>query len=196
MDQKQSLDQFKGQNRLPRFAVPNLYDLHLKIDLDSCTFSGVLQISLSIVEETRFLVLNSLELGIDQVYFTSNSAHQVFDVSSMIYVGNCLDFCSSWVLSEVCFSSNFDCGRFALVRLFRTMKMRYWYCVLMEFFLLVKEYSGSDSLGFSIISWRVSIDGALCNLMLLAKIEIFDVYSFTLYQLNGDWIIFFVSCQL
>lgn len=68
------MDQFKGQTRLPKFAVPARYDLHLKLDLISCTFSGSLQINLRIVEETRFLVLNALELDIGEVFFTPNSS--------------------------------------------------------------------------------------------------------------------------
>ncbi|XP_050380494.1 aminopeptidase M1-like [Argentina anserina] len=72
MEQKQSIEQFKGQARLPGFAVPKHYDLHLKLDLSACTFSGTVQINLSIVEETKILVLNALELDVHQVWFTNS----------------------------------------------------------------------------------------------------------------------------
>lgn len=76
MEQKQSIEQFKGQARLPKFAIPKHYDLHLKLDLSACTFSGTVQINLSIIEETKFLVLNALELDVHQVCFTSSHSQQ------------------------------------------------------------------------------------------------------------------------
>ncbi|KAK7255647.1 hypothetical protein RIF29_29062 [Crotalaria pallida] len=69
---KQSIDQFKGQTRLPNFAVPKRYELHLKPDLTACTFSGTVQINLDIIESTNFLVLNSLELAIQNSWFTNS----------------------------------------------------------------------------------------------------------------------------
>ncbi|KAJ1401020.1 aminopeptidase M1-like isoform X1 [Sesbania bispinosa] len=72
MEQKQSIDQFKGQTRLPNFAIPKRYELHLTPDLSACTFSGTVQISLTINENTKFLVLNSLELVILNTWFTSS----------------------------------------------------------------------------------------------------------------------------
>ncbi|KAK4395091.1 Aminopeptidase M1 [Sesamum angolense] len=38
--EEQKLEQFKGQARLPEFAVPKRYDLTIKLDLSACTFSG------------------------------------------------------------------------------------------------------------------------------------------------------------
>lgn len=70
MEQKQTIEQFKGETRLPKFAVPKRYDLHLKPDLSMCAFSGTVQISLTINEITEFLVLNALELVIQRVCFT------------------------------------------------------------------------------------------------------------------------------
>ncbi|CAK9179919.1 unnamed protein product [Ilex paraguariensis] len=63
----QKLEQFKGQNRLPKFAIPKRYDLTLKPDLSACTYSGLVQIELSVVHVTQFLVLNALELDIHEV---------------------------------------------------------------------------------------------------------------------------------
>jgi puromycin-sensitive aminopeptidase len=70
------VEQFKGQARLPRFAIPISYHLYLKLDLTACTFSGTVQVHLNILEHTKFLVLNVLELDVHQVCFT-NSNHQV-----------------------------------------------------------------------------------------------------------------------
>ncbi|KAM4110853.1 hypothetical protein ACJW30_05G023000 [Castanea mollissima] len=74
---KQSIEQFKGQTRLPKFAIPTSYDLYLKLDLTACTFSGTVQVNLNIIEHTKFLVLNVLELDVHQVWFT-NSNHQTY----------------------------------------------------------------------------------------------------------------------
>lgn len=72
------MEQFKGQTRLPEFAIPERYDLHLKLDLSACTFSGTVVVDLSIVEVTKFLVLNALELNVHRVWFT-NSHNQVIN---------------------------------------------------------------------------------------------------------------------
>ncbi|XP_057455124.1 aminopeptidase M1-like isoform X2 [Lotus japonicus] len=81
MEQKQNIDQFKGQTRLPSFAIPKRYELHLIPDLTACTFSGTVQISLSINENTKFIVLNALELFVLNVSFTNtHGQHTPCDV--------------------------------------------------------------------------------------------------------------------
>ena len=70
--EEQSLEQFKAQTRLPKFAIPKRYDLTLTPDLSACTFSGTVLIDLEIVQSTKFLVLNALELAITQVSFTDS----------------------------------------------------------------------------------------------------------------------------
>ncbi|KHG26005.1 Puromycin-sensitive aminopeptidase [Gossypium arboreum] len=75
MDQKQNIEQFKGQPRLPKFAIPKRYDLYLKLDLSACTFSGSVHINLSIVETTKFIVLNACELVVHEVFFTTSLNH-------------------------------------------------------------------------------------------------------------------------
>ncbi|XP_071903057.1 aminopeptidase M1-like isoform X1 [Coffea arabica] len=76
MDSREKkLEQFKGQTRLPNFAVPKRYDLTLNLDLQVCTFSGIVLIDISIVQATKFLVLNTLDLAIDDVSFTSSENH-------------------------------------------------------------------------------------------------------------------------
>ncbi|XP_071711072.1 aminopeptidase M1-like [Rutidosis leptorrhynchoides] len=75
--QQQKLNDFKGQNRLPKFAIPHRYDLTLKPDLQVCTFSGHVTVELSILDPTRFLVLNSIDLVIHDTHFTGSNNHKV-----------------------------------------------------------------------------------------------------------------------
>ncbi|ONK59336.1 uncharacterized protein A4U43_C08F5390 [Asparagus officinalis] len=65
MGEEQSIDQFKGQSRLPKFATPRRYDLKLKPDLSTCKFTGTLDITVDVVADTRFLVLNAADLTVD-----------------------------------------------------------------------------------------------------------------------------------
>ncbi|KAL5559483.1 hypothetical protein UlMin_035694 [Ulmus minor] len=58
------MEQFKGQSRLPKFAVPKRYDIRLKPDLNSCKFTGSVAIDVDIVAETRFLVLNVADISV------------------------------------------------------------------------------------------------------------------------------------
>ncbi|KAK9131306.1 hypothetical protein Sjap_011793 [Stephania japonica] len=74
MDQ---IEQFKSQTRLPTFAIPKHYDLKLKINLSACTFEGIVDITLDIVEETKFLVLNVLELTVSEVTFKGSDHQEV-----------------------------------------------------------------------------------------------------------------------
>ena len=73
MELKQSVEQFKGQTRLPKLAIPTSYDLYLKLDLTACTFSGAVQVNLNILEHTKYLVLNALELDVHKVWFTKSN---------------------------------------------------------------------------------------------------------------------------
>ncbi|KAG8375703.1 hypothetical protein BUALT_Bualt10G0128100 [Buddleja alternifolia] len=74
-EQKQKYSQFKGQSRLPKVAIPKRYDLKLKPDLIACKFAGAVKISVDVVADTKFLVLNAAELSINpkSVTFTSNN---------------------------------------------------------------------------------------------------------------------------
>ncbi|XP_038896093.1 aminopeptidase M1-like isoform X2 [Benincasa hispida] len=84
MEQKQKiLHQFKSQSRLPNFAIPIRYDLHLKTHLSACTFSGIVQITLTILHDTKFIVLNALELDVHGVSY-SNSNTQKYKPSDVI----------------------------------------------------------------------------------------------------------------
>ncbi|KAK9022672.1 hypothetical protein V6N11_002919 [Hibiscus sabdariffa] len=76
MDQKQNIEQFKGQPRLPKFAIPKSYDLYLRLDLSACTFSGLVNINLSILDSTKYVVLNACELSVHQVLFTNSLNHR------------------------------------------------------------------------------------------------------------------------
>lgn len=80
MNQKeeQKLEHFKGQSRLPKFATPHRYDLALKPNLELCNFSGSVLVDVSILESTRFLVLNSIDLVITESSFTDSNNHKIF----------------------------------------------------------------------------------------------------------------------
>ncbi|KAJ4757351.1 aminopeptidase M1 [Rhynchospora pubera] len=56
---------FRGQPRLPNFAVPRHYDIFLMPDLSACLFSGSVTITIDVLLPTRFLVLNAADLSID-----------------------------------------------------------------------------------------------------------------------------------
>ncbi|XP_047056599.1 aminopeptidase M1-C-like [Lolium rigidum] len=60
-----SPDQFRHKLRLPRFAKPSYYELRFHPDLISYTFSGVVAITVDILQTTRFLVINVVDLTID-----------------------------------------------------------------------------------------------------------------------------------
>lgn len=62
---EQKYQQFRGEARLPKFAVPKSYDIQLKPDLAACKFSGTVQIAVDVVADTKFLVLNAAELDVD-----------------------------------------------------------------------------------------------------------------------------------
>ncbi|KAF5186168.1 Aminopeptidase [Thalictrum thalictroides] len=73
MENNNGYEQFKGQSRLPKFAIPKRYDLKLKPDLIACTFTGTVEINLEIFSDTKFLVLNASQLEFDHssIYFTN-----------------------------------------------------------------------------------------------------------------------------
>ncbi|XP_009334713.2 aminopeptidase M1-like isoform X1 [Pyrus x bretschneideri] len=60
------MEQFKGQPRLPKFAVPKRYDIKLKPDLAACKFGGSVDIDLDVVADTKFIVLNAAELSVNE----------------------------------------------------------------------------------------------------------------------------------
>ncbi|PON95981.1 Peptidase M1, alanine aminopeptidase/leukotriene A4 hydrolase [Trema orientale] len=77
--------EFKGQPRLPKFALPRRYDIKLKPDLHSCKFSGSVSIDTDIVSDTRFIVLNAADLTVDSgsVSFTDTKSSKVFQPSNV-----------------------------------------------------------------------------------------------------------------
>lgn len=79
MAESQSLEQFKGQARLPKFAIPNRYEIFLKPDLNSCKFTGTVQITINIIENTQFLILNAADLTVknESFWFKSQTHSQV-----------------------------------------------------------------------------------------------------------------------
>ncbi|GLT85576.1 hypothetical protein SLE2022_037630 [Rubroshorea leprosula] len=79
------MEQFKGQPRLPKFTVPKRYDIRLKPDLSTCKFGGSVAIDLDIVDDTRFIVLNAVELSIvnASVSFSPRRSSKVFQPSKV-----------------------------------------------------------------------------------------------------------------
>jgi puromycin-sensitive aminopeptidase len=73
------MEKFKGQPRLPKFAVPKRYDIRLKPDLSACNFTGFVSIDLDIVAGTNFIVLNAAELSVasGSVSFTNRGFSKV-----------------------------------------------------------------------------------------------------------------------
>ncbi|KAI9393365.1 hypothetical protein POPTR_006G224500v4 [Populus trichocarpa] len=71
------MDQFKGQARLPKFAIPKRYDIRLKPELTACTFAGSVAIDLDIVENTNFIVLNAADLSINSASVSYSSSSKV-----------------------------------------------------------------------------------------------------------------------
>ncbi|EEF46103.1 puromycin-sensitive aminopeptidase, putative [Ricinus communis] len=84
------MDQFKGQPRLPKFAVPKRYDIRIKPDLSACTFSGTVSVDLEIVSNTKFIVLNAADLSVksNSVNFTSSSSKMVEAVKAELFEGD------------------------------------------------------------------------------------------------------------
>src|SRR4051812_14347678 len=52
-------------HRLPRAAIPTRYDLTLTPDLDAASFTGQVDVELTIAEPIRELVCNAADLAID-----------------------------------------------------------------------------------------------------------------------------------
>ena len=71
-DHEEQMKQLKGQPRLPTWVVPKHYDLTLNPNLLASNFTGSVRIHLSVLDPTRYLVLNSLDLIIHEVSFTTN----------------------------------------------------------------------------------------------------------------------------
>lgn len=81
-----SMDRFRGQPRLPKFAVPKRYDISLKPDLCLCKFSGSVAIDIDILSDTRFLVLNAADLHVHDasVSFTNRNSSKVLNRSLLL----------------------------------------------------------------------------------------------------------------
>lgn len=81
MEEQKKYEQFRGQARLPKFAVPIRYDLKLKPDLAACEFAGTVEISLDVVADTKFIVLNAADLFLDKksVRFGSQTGSKVLE---------------------------------------------------------------------------------------------------------------------
>ncbi|KAE8100058.1 hypothetical protein FH972_017987 [Carpinus fangiana] len=79
------MEQFKGQPRLPKFAVPKRYDLRLKPDLSACKFAGSVAVDLDIIAATKFIVLNAADLSLvtGSVSFANRGFSKVLEPSKI-----------------------------------------------------------------------------------------------------------------
>ncbi|CAB4290721.1 unnamed protein product [Prunus armeniaca] len=59
------MEQFKGQPRLPKFALPKGYDITFKPDLTACSFGGAVAVELDIISDIWLVVLNAADLSVD-----------------------------------------------------------------------------------------------------------------------------------
>ncbi|XP_042437231.1 aminopeptidase M1-A-like [Zingiber officinale] len=68
---QQNVEQFKGQLRLPKFAIPHNYNISISVDFSQFTFLGAIEITIDIVSPTKYLVLNFVDLVIehDSIWF-------------------------------------------------------------------------------------------------------------------------------
>lgn len=156
MAEEQNVEQFKGQARLPKFAAPKRYDLFLKPDLASCTFSGSVRIALDVVGHTRFLVLNAADLAVNEgsVWFRSSSSSEVILRSGF---SKKVSFLGFWSFSV---SVGLVCSRrFAPRRLLLWKEMRFWSLGSIDFFLEGRGFWGLGFKGRWMIRWRASIEG-------------------------------------
>lgn len=98
---EQKYEQFKGQPRLPKSVVPKRYGIKLKPDLASCTFAGTVEISVDVVAETKFIVLNAADLTVsrDGVRFTSGTKVSP-DLCVMLRINAILCLMDSLVVEE------------------------------------------------------------------------------------------------
>lgn len=70
---------FQGKVRLPISVKPSRYDLELTPKLETCKFDGQVTVTVNIVEETKYIVLNAADLTITDksVWLRSKTTHQV-----------------------------------------------------------------------------------------------------------------------
>ncbi|KAA8528872.1 hypothetical protein F0562_036227 [Nyssa sinensis] len=90
MEQTHQCEQFKGQPRLPKFLLPKRYDIKLKPDLIACKFSGTVHISVDVVADTKFIVLNAAELAIhsNSVRFLAQYGSKVLEALEVQLFGD------------------------------------------------------------------------------------------------------------
>ena len=86
---RKKYEQFVGQPRLPKFAVPKRYDITLKLDLVTCKFAGAVQISVDVVSDTNVIVLHASDLDVEpkSVRFKDQSGSKVpLNISAYLVV--------------------------------------------------------------------------------------------------------------
>jgi puromycin-sensitive aminopeptidase len=68
----------RNKFRLPRNVVPSHYDLHVKADPDSTTFSGSVSITVNVLEPTPTISINAKRLQISSASIVANNAKRRF----------------------------------------------------------------------------------------------------------------------
>src|SRR3546814_18306224 len=63
--------------RRPRRVVPRRYDLSVVPDLPSASFTGDVDIAVTVVSSTNEVVLNAIELEVDEAWVTTADGRQL-----------------------------------------------------------------------------------------------------------------------
>lgn len=144
-EQQQSVEEFKGRPRLPRFALPRRYDLTIALDLVRSNFSGAVEITIDVVSSTRFLVLNAADLSVDHqsVWFRGQGSDR------QVALALASQFASVKGRSLLSLSLLIGSSRrrkpSAPRRSLKSTRTRFWFLGLMIFCPSERAFSGSGS---------------------------------------------------
>lgn len=69
-----------GSIRLPRTVVPSIYEINLKIDLEEFMFYGSVAIDVTVVQNTRYIVLHANKLNIERDTIKVTDVHMNGDL--------------------------------------------------------------------------------------------------------------------
>jgi len=94
----EALDNVFSSNtyRLPKTFAPKLYNIHLTPYMEEGTFDGKVEISMTVLEDTTLIVLNSHKLNISNISVSRNGedikllryTHRIPDQQLRIYLSN------------------------------------------------------------------------------------------------------------
>lgn len=72
-----------AESKLPNSTIPNSYDVTLTVDLDRYRFSGLVNISIDVLQDTNSVTLNVKDLDISNVKLTDSSDNDIALVTSV-----------------------------------------------------------------------------------------------------------------